>query len=206
MNPKRWFAWVCLALMLVSEFFLFAALRQKDAAQTDLRAARTDMWQMRKELEELKSSSTGQQAAEISRLRKQNDLLTNRLAKAQTMIDELEAAAAETARNLATAREALQLQQEHLQELQAEKKIVTDAGLALIHHHTCVNNLRLLDGAKQQWALEKNKTMDAVPRQEDLLPYLKDGIFPACPDGGKYSINSVEDLPTCTIQGHILPP
>ncbi|MES1181111.1 MAG: hypothetical protein ABUL66_04545, partial [Verrucomicrobiota bacterium] len=83
MNLKRWFAWLCLALMLVAEICLFRALREKDAAQTDLSAAQTQMWQMQKELDALKNSNAGLQAAEISRLRKQNEFYTNRLAQVQ---------------------------------------------------------------------------------------------------------------------------
>ena len=71
--------------------------------------------------------------------------------------------------------------------------------------NACINNLRQIDGAKQQWALEKNQPGDAVPVARDLLPYLKDGVFPACPAGGTYSINSVDEVPTCTVQGHALP-
>jgi len=71
--------------------------------------------------------------------------------------------------------------------------------------NACINNLRQIDGAKQQWALEKNKTGDDVPTEKDLLPYLKDGVFPTCPDGGTYSINNVDALPTCTVQDHVLP-
>ena len=206
MNPKRWFAWLCLALMLVAEILLFRAVRDKDAAQTETRATQIQLRQFQKDFDELKNSNTGLQAAEIARLRKQNELYTNRLAKAQAMIDQLQAESAQTAQSLTTARTALQLQQDHLQQLQTEKQLVTDASVAIIHRNTCINNLRQLDGAKQQWALEKNKPADAVPKVEDLLPYLKDGIFPACPDGGSYFINSVEAVPTCTIQGHALPP
>jgi hypothetical protein len=206
MNLNRWFAWFCLALMLVSEIFLFRAVRQADFAKTAARQAQTAMWQMKKDLADLKSSNVGQQAAEISRLRKQNEIYTNRLAKAQALIDQLEGELAHTAQNLATARTALQLQQQHLQELQTENRLVTDAGLTIIHRNTCLNNLRQIDAAKQQWALEKNKIVDAVPKPEDLLPYFKDGLFPSCPDGGVYSPNSVEASPTCTVQGHVLPP
>ena len=205
MNLKRWFAWLCLALMLVAEICLFLALREKDAMQTELRVAQTKMWQMGKDLEELKNSNAGLQAAEITKLRKQNDIYTNRLAKAQALIEQLEAEMEETARHLTTARTALQLQQDHLQQLQAENRLVTDAGIVIIQRNACINNLRLIDGAKQQWALEKNKTGDAVPTVRDLLPYLKDGVFPVCPAGGTYSINTVDAIPTCTFQGHALP-
>ena len=205
MNLKRWFAWLCLALMLVAEICLFRALREKDAAQTDLSAAQTQMWQMQKELDELKNSNAGMQAAEISRLRKQNEFYTNRLAQVQARVDQLEADAAQTEQHLTTARTALQLQQDHLQQLQTENKLVTDAGITLIHRNACINNLRQIDGAKQQWALEKNKSGDDVPTEKDLLPYLTDGVFPTCPDGGTYSINNVDAVPTCTVPDHVLP-
>lgn len=206
MNLKRWFAWLCLALMLFAEILLFCALREKDAALNDAREAQSQMRQMRSELGALKNSNAGLQAAEILRLRRQNEIYTNRLAKAQTMIDQLEAEMQQTATNLNTARAAILLQQEHLQQLETENRLVTDAGLAIIHRNTCVNNLREIDGAKQQWALEKNATLDAVPTVKDLLPYLKDGVFPVFPDGGAYSINSVDMLPTCSIPGHVLTP
>jgi chromosome segregation ATPase len=204
MNLKRWFAWLCLALMLVAEILLFRAVREKEAAQTGLRAAQFQMRQMQKDLDELKNSNTGLQASEILRLRKQNEIYTNRLARAQSAIDQLVAELDQTGQQLATARTALQLQQDHLQQLQAETRLVTDAGLAIIHRNTCINSLRQIDAAKNQWALEKNKTVDAVPTVKDLLPYLKDGVFPVCPDGGTYSINSVDAVPTCSVAGHSL--
>ena len=206
MNLKRWFAWLCLALMLVAEILLFHAIREKEAAQTDLRAAQFQMHQMQKDLDDLKNSNTGLQASEILRLRKQNEIYTNRLAKAQSAIDQLVAELDQTGQQLATARAALQLQQDHLQQLQDENRLVTDAGLAIIHRNTCINNLRQIDGAKQQWALEKNKAGDAVPTVKNLLPYLKGGVFPVCPDGGIYSINSVDAVPTCSVAGHALTP
>jgi chromosome segregation ATPase len=204
MNLKRWFAWFCLALTLIAEILLFRAIREKDAALTAAREAQIQMSQMRTELAALKHSNAGLQAAEILRLRRQNQIYTNRFAKAQTMIDRLEAEMGQTATNLNTARAAIILQQEHLQQLESENRLVTDAGLAIIHRNTCINNLREIDAAKQQWALEKNATLDAVPTVKNLLPYLKNGVFPACPDGGTYSINSVEDLPTCSVPGHVL--
>ena len=205
MNLKRWFAWLCLALMLVAEIFLFAALRQKDAAQNAQRETQAKMWQLQKDLDDLKNSNAGQQAAEILRLRKQNEITTNLLAQAQAKGAQPEADLKKTAQSLAPARTALQLQQEHLQQLQSENQLVTDASLTIIHRNNCINHLRQLDGAKQQWALEKDKDGDAIPRAQDLLPYLKDGVFPVCPEGGIYAIHSVDELPTCSIPGHVLP-
>ncbi len=70
--------------------------------------------------------------------------------------------------------------------------------------NACINNLRLLDGAKQQWALENRKRENATPGVQDILPYIKDGAFPKCPSGGAYILNAVQAHPSCSAQGHAL--
>ena len=40
------------------------------------------------------------------------------------------------------------------------------------------NNLRLIDNAKQQWALESGQSSSASPSQEQLAPYFNKGEFP----------------------------
>jgi len=74
---------------------------------------------------------------------------------------------------------------------------------AVSQKNACINNLRQLDAAKQQWALEKGKFASDVPTQEDLLPYLRK--WPVCPQGGTYTINAVGQPPTCSIPDHRLP-
>ena len=69
----------------------------------------------------------------------------------------------------------------------------------------CVNNLRLIDGAKQQWALEHNKTANDAPTPDDLDPYIKGGFASLqCRAGGIYTINSVNEAPTCSVSNHVL--
>ena len=206
MNLKRWFAWLCLALMLVAEIFLFHANREKDAALTDLRAAQHELRQAQTELEEMKNSNAGLQAAENSRLRKQNEILTNKLATVQAGLTQVQSDYQLATQQLATARTALGLQQEHLEQIQGEKQRLAAAGATIIQQNACINHLREIDAAKQQWALEKNKGDDDVPTVKNLLPYLKDGVFPACPAGGSYSINPVGEMPGCSLSGHVLSP
>ena len=206
MNLKRWFSWVCLALVVVAEILLFRANHERDTALTDYRDAQHQLRQAQTELAELKSSNTGVQAAENSRLRKQNEILTSKVAGLQTTLARFQAESQQTAKNLNAARTALQMQQDHLEQLQTEKQQLAAAGATIIRQNACINNLRQIDGAKQQWALEKNKPADAAPPAQDLLPYLKDGVFPSCPGGGLYSINTVGELPTCSIPGHALTP
>jgi hypothetical protein len=71
---------------------------------------------------------------------------------------------------------------------------------------TCANNLRLIDSAKQQWALEHGKAGTDSPVASDLEPYLAVSGMPKCPVGGIYSINAVRDEPTCSIPGHEIGP
>jgi hypothetical protein len=70
----------------------------------------------------------------------------------------------------------------------------------------CVNNLRQMDGAKQQWAMEYHRTINDVPSWKDIRPYFVRGKDPnsdpvKCPAGGNYSIRRVGDVPTCSIGG-----
>ena len=68
----------------------------------------------------------------------------------------------------------------------------------------CINNLRILDASKSQWALETGQNSSATPVAANLTPYMgrsSVGTFPTCPlsSGGApaYSINNVSTPPTC---------
>jgi competence protein ComGC len=71
--------------------------------------------------------------------------------------------------------------------------------------HACISNLRQIQTAKQQWALEKQKQPTDVPTESDIEPYSKSTIRALkCPAGGTYKINSVAEEPTCSISTHKL--
>lgn len=80
----------------------------------------------------------------------------------------------------------------------------------------CIDNLRMLDGAKQQWALEHSQLPTATPQGSDIQPYLGrgGGQLPICPIDPQssfatsYQLLSVQTPPTCSIDPsvHILPP
>jgi septal ring factor EnvC (AmiA/AmiB activator) len=215
MNIKRWFAWLCLALMLVAEIFLFRANRAADAARTELRAAQIENQKLADENIGLQNSNNDASASEIFRLRKQNESLTNKITALQIEVENLQAENAQTAEHLTTARAALQMQQDHLHELtEANQRaqvtvttppVRTQAQIATAQRNACINNLRQIDAAKQQWALENNKTATDIPSEADITPFLKNNILPTCPAGGIYLINAVGVAPTCSVPGHVLP-
>jgi hypothetical protein len=69
----------------------------------------------------------------------------------------------------------------------------------------CINNLRMIDSAKQQWALENKKKDSDTPTQQDLLQFLPKHKFPVCPGNGDYTINEVSSKPQCSVAGHAMP-
>jgi hypothetical protein len=71
--------------------------------------------------------------------------------------------------------------------------------------NACINNLRQIEAAKNEWAMDKGKVPGDAPAKPDLLPYLKTGAFPACPAGGTYTIGAVSNAPTCSVPKHKLP-
>ena len=66
--------------------------------------------------------------------------------------------------------------------------------------NACINNLRVVDEAKQQWALETGRPASATPVSSDIIPYLgRNGkTMPTCPIGSTaYNINVMTQVPTC---------
>jgi len=78
--------------------------------------------------------------------------------------------------------------------------------------NACVNNLRQIDAAKQQWALEHNKTnLTDVITWDDVKPYLGRGAtgsleFIYCPADvtkectNSYALGNVQTKPKCKIR------
>jgi hypothetical protein len=72
--------------------------------------------------------------------------------------------------------------------------------------NACPNNLRQIDGAKQQWALENKKTDTDTPTLSDLVgtdKYMKDS--PICPANGTYTLGNMTTKPRCSIPDHTFP-
>ena len=79
----------------------------------------------------------------------------------------------------------------------------------------CIDNLRMIDGAKQQWALEKGQVGTSKPQGTDIQPYLGrgSGELPICPTDPQtsfttsYNVEDCQSPPQCLIQPltHVLP-
>jgi prepilin-type N-terminal cleavage/methylation domain-containing protein len=76
----------------------------------------------------------------------------------------------------------------------------------------CINNLRQIDDATQQWGLENNRPVTATVTFTDIQPYLRYSI--TCPSAGSgatfatsYTLTTISEKPTCLMlpMTHILP-
>ena len=76
--------------------------------------------------------------------------------------------------------------------------------------NSCIANLKQIDGAVQQWAIENKKAATDTYALTDttVLAYLKGSTLPACPGGGSYSAgSSISGSPGCSLSsssGHTL--
>lgn len=73
--------------------------------------------------------------------------------------------------------------------------------------NACINNLRQIDGAKEQWALENKKSEGTPVTNEDenaINAFIKGSGSLKCPSGdaaARYVYNEVGKSPFCTYNG-----
>jgi hypothetical protein len=204
--------WVCVLALLGGVYFLYSAGKTKEAELAQLRQQSDELVQLRKDNEELKKVAA--QVDEVVRLRKDNeDLLRLRnevrqlREQGKDLTAKLQVAQSQGAQ--------AQRQQQELSKVAAENQALRDQtqkfqqvnalAQAQSQLNDCINNLRQLDGAKQQWALENKKPANAIPTVADIQPYLVNkGAGLICPAGGSYTLNSLQAAPTCSVPGHVL--
>jgi len=156
-------------------------LQKQVAAQNDQIAA------MRKDNEELLKlrNQVRQLNDDKAALSKQLGVAQSQAERSQAEVQNVQARANENAKAMA---------EQQIMQMKQNQAVVS----------TCINNLRLIDGAKQQWAVEHQKGPDAIPTPQDITPYFPNGQLPKCPGGGAYTLNAVNKAPTCNIPGHAL--
>ena len=158
---------------------------QADTNRPQALAASEELTRLREENKEILHLRN-----EIRQVRDQHQQLSRQAQTAQAQLQGVQAQA-EAARTTAA--------QNQAQAQQLQNSLRTQAQV-----NACVNNLRQIDGAIQQWALENRQPATAPVTLNDLLRYLR-GTMPACPAGGFYTVINASMLPTCSVPGHALP-
>ena len=70
---------------------------------------------------------------------------------------------------------------------------------------TILNNLKMIDTAKEMWALENSRRNGAAVSKSDILHHFPGG-FPTTPTGARYSIRTIGELPECMYMGKTYTP
>lgn len=183
---------------------------EKDHELTSLREQVQQMDSMRSQVDELQKQAADQKD-QIAAMQKDNAELLKLRGQIRQVTDEK----AQLVRQLAAAQTQAERSQAEVQQVQAratesakqmQEQQILQARQNSQAVNICINNLRMIDMAKQQWAVEKGKTANDIPQPADILPYIpnSNGIFPQCPAGGRYTLNAVSIAPTCSIPGHVL--
>ena len=216
--------WLLAIAGLAGAAFFYSTSKSKQSELQTLRPQVEELNQLRAENEDLKKVAA--QTNELARLRKENEDVL----KLRNEVRQLREEKKQIAGQLQTAQADLHSTKSFVQtvrpsEPQApiagakpeEQELEDDFKLLKAKYllatpegqkKCCVAFLRQLDAAKQQWALENNKTEEAVPTAKDVSAYLKGADtadFLKCPAGGVYTIGAVNTDPTCSIPGHKLP-
>lgn len=67
--------------------------------------------------------------------------------------------------------------------------------------NSCFSNLKAVDGAKMQWAMESRKADGDSVEWDNLVPsYIKGQV--ACPWGFAYTLQPIGTPPYCPVVGH----
>ena len=67
--------------------------------------------------------------------------------------------------------------------------------------NTCKNNLRIIDAAKEQFAMDNNKSNGYAVTSTEIAPYLKGSAMPTEPSSGTYTVSNIGTNPTCSVGG-----
>ena len=70
--------------------------------------------------------------------------------------------------------------------------------------NACIANLKQIEGAKANWALENKKQNTDTPATTELYgtdKYIR--VEPLCPGGGVYTLGDVQTVPSCTLTAEL---
>ena len=79
---------------------------------------------------------------------------------------------------------------------------------ATSQQNACINNMRQITAAVNEWALETGQQTGSTVANTDLTPYIQlnsNSSIPDCPAGGTYTVNNISAVPQVTCSLSSLP-
>lgn len=205
--------WLCVAGSLCGLALVYSGSQKKDAELATLRADSEQLQKVRAELDDLKTNQNQNASDELTRLRRDHDellRLRNRVQELQRQVQQTQGQL-QAAQNQAQSAQAQAQAQAQALSAKAVPQPAPGApgappGVTPEQANTaaCINNLRMIEAAKQQWAQQNGKPAGALMTPADIAVFFPNSTVPACPAGGVYTINPAGIAPLCTAQGHTL--
>jgi hypothetical protein len=205
---KALLPWLCVVGLAIGLVWVYSAGQKKDAELAALREDSQQLQKLRAELEETKGAHTQASSDELDRLRRDNEDLL----RLRNQVGQMRKENQQLNSQVQTAQAQAQGAQAQVQALRAPAAPIPAPNQSGVPAQSpeqqqaaaCINNLRLIEGAKQQWSIDRQKPPGALLTAADLSPYLKTNVLPLCPAGGVYTLNPVGIPPLCNIPGHAL--
>jgi hypothetical protein len=205
---KALLPWLCVVGLAIGLVWVYSAGQKKDAELAALREDSQQLQKLRAELEETKGAHTQASSDELDRLRRDNEDLL----RLRNQVGQMRKENQQLNSQVQSAQAQAQGAQAQVQALRAPAAPIPAPNQSGVPAQSpeqqqaaaCINNLRLIEGAKQQWSIDRQKPPGALLTAADLSPYLKTNVLPLCPAGGVYTLNPVGIPPLCNIPGHAL--
>ena len=179
-----------------------AIMVEKTELTQQLAAQHVELEEARANLGEIKRLR--RENEEIHQLRASSGSLEKLQADNRKLLGEVELLRSRVAQSQVLTAQFQQREKEYAQ-LIRQAKIDQVANQGSAEKRTCIAHLKQMDGAKQQWAIDNKKSAASVPTPQELFgptQYIKN--VPTCPSGGRYTLNSVGQNPTCSHPDHKL--
>lgn len=205
MNSKNIIPWILAFVFLAALCFLFASGKSKEKELAQLRQENAELPQLRAAAEKANTQSSNSDATVAEKERQELIRLRNEVGVLRREKQQLATQAQQAEQKSEKLLQTQQAQQSQLQQQNQQLAQQSQQGQTDKARNTCINNLRQIDGAIQQWALENKQPADALVVAKQIEPYLPGTKLPVCPSGGVYTIATVSAAPTCSIPGHALP-
>ena len=215
MKLKVLLPWLCVAGALAGMGWFYIAAQQRETELVALRTDSSQLQQLRAEQEEAKKTAAQSENTELARLRKDHEELLRLRNEVRQLRGEKQQLAGQVQSAQSQAEKAQAQAEAQAQALKAaqappvptpEQQALKARGVAAspdqANAAACITFLRQIEGAKQQWALEKGKPAGALLTAADIAPYLPNSTLPTCPAGGVYTLNPVGIAPLCNVPGH----
>jgi len=204
----KFIPWLLVVALAIGAYFLYNSNQQQTAELVQLRAASQELEQLRASAADTNQPQAQAANDELTRLREENkDLL--RLRNEVRRLREENQQATRQAQTAQAQVQSVQAQAEALKASAAQASAQAQQATATARMqqqvNACINNLRQIDGAIQQWALQNNKGPNSPVTMADIAPFLKSREVMTCPGGGVYGLINVGIPPTCSVPGHVLP-